>query len=79
MIDLAMPRDIDPAVHKFDGIYLYDLDSLQSMADRTLAVRKQESEKCHQLIEHHVQDFQRWIERTQSSNFPSMAVELPGA
>jgi glutamyl-tRNA reductase len=30
MIDLAMPRDIDPAVHKFGGVYLYDLDSLQS-------------------------------------------------
>ena len=78
MIDLAMPRDIDPAVHKLDGVYLYDLDSLQSMAERTLAVRKQESEKCHQLIEHHVQDFQLWIERTQSSNFPSMVVGLPG-
>jgi hypothetical protein len=60
-------------------VYLYDLDSLQSMAERTLAVRKQESEKCHQLIEHHVQDFQLWIERTQSSNIPSMVVELPEA
>ena len=79
MIDLAMPRDIDPAVRKLDGVYLYDLDSLQSMAERTLALRKQESEKCHQLIEHHVQDFQLWIKRTQSSNFPSMVVELPGA
>src|SRR5271166_1850548 len=48
------------------------------MAERTLAVRKQESEKCHQLIEHHVQDFQLWIKRTQSSNFPSMVVELRG-
>ena len=79
MIDLAVPRDIDPAVHKLDGIYLYDLDSLQSMAERTLAVRKQESAKCYQLIEHHVQDFQLWIERTQSTNFPSMVVELPEA
>jgi len=70
---------IDPAVHKLDGVYLYDLDSLQSMAERTLAVRKQESEKCHQLIEHHVQDFQLWIERTQSTNFPSMVLELPEA
>ena len=76
MIDLAMPRDIEPAVGNLDGVYLYDLDSLQSMAERTLAVRKQESVKCHQLIEHHVQDFQLWIERTQSSNFPSMVVEL---
>ena len=79
MIDLAMPRDVDPAVCKLDGVYLYDLDSLQSMAERTLAVRKRESEKCHQLIEHHVQDFQLWIERTQSSNFPSIVIELPGA
>jgi glutamyl-tRNA reductase len=79
MIDLAMPRDIEPAVHKLDGVYLYDIDSLQRMAERTLAVRKQESAKCHQLIEHHVQDFQLWIERIQSSNCPSMVVELPGA
>jgi glutamyl-tRNA reductase len=79
LIDLAMPRDIDPAVQKLNGVYLYDLDSLQSMAKRTLAVRQQESEKCHQLIEHHVQDFHLWIERTQSSNFPSLAVELPVA
>src|SRR6201997_4368788 len=37
MIDLAMPRDIDPAVQKLDGVYLYDLDSLQRIAERTLA------------------------------------------
>ncbi len=79
MIDLAMPRNMDPAVHKLDGVYLYDLDTLQSMAERSLSVRKQESEKCHQLIERHVQDFQLWIERSQSSSFPSTVVELPGA
>jgi glutamyl-tRNA reductase len=79
MIDLAMPRDIDPAVQQLDGVYLYDLDSLQSMAKRTLAVRQRESEKCHHLIEHHVQDFQLWIERAQSSNFPSIAPIPPVA
>ena len=76
MIDLAMPRDIEPAVRKLDSVYLYDLDALQSIAEQTLAVRRQEAEKCHQLIEHHVQDFQRWIECSQSSNFPSIIVEL---
>jgi glutamyl-tRNA reductase len=79
LIDLAMPRDIDPAVHKLDGVYLYDLDSLQAMAERTLETRKLEAENCHQLIEHHVQDFQLWIERAQSPGFPSIAVQLPGA
>jgi glutamyl-tRNA reductase len=78
MIDLAMPRDIDPAFHNLDSVYLCDLDSLQGVAERTLSIRKQESEKCHQLIEHHVKDFQRWIERTQSSNFSSMIVASPG-
>src|SRR5258707_1627746 len=64
LIDLAMPRDIEPADCKLDGVYLYDLDSLQSIAKETLAVREQESDKCHQLIEHHVRDFQLWIERS---------------
>ena len=69
MIDLAIPRDIDPAVQNLDGVYLYDLDSLQAMAERTLTVRKHESEKCRPIIEQHVQDFQQWIERIHSTNF----------
>jgi glutamyl-tRNA reductase len=64
MIDLAIPRDIDPAVHNLDGVYLYDLDALQRMAERTLQVRRQEAENCHRLIDQHVLDFQLWIERT---------------
>jgi glutamyl-tRNA reductase len=79
MIDLAMPRDIDPAVNKLDGVYLYDLDSLRAIAERTLEVRRQEAESCHRLIEHHVQDFQLWIERTQPASFPPVAIQLPGA
>jgi hypothetical protein len=71
MIDLAMPRDIDPAVCKLDGVYLYDLDSLQGIAQRTLTLRQQESEKCHQLIEHRIQDFQLRIERTTHRLSPS--------
>jgi glutamyl-tRNA reductase len=79
MIDLALPRDIDPGVNKMDGVYLYDLDSLQAMAERTLEARKQEAENCQRLIENHVQDFQLWIERTQLPNFPPIAIQLPGA
>jgi glutamyl-tRNA reductase len=78
MIDLAMPRDIDPVFHHSDGVYLYDLDSLHAVAERTLSLRKRESAKCRQLIEYHVEDFQRWLERTQSTNFSSMIVALPG-
>jgi glutamyl-tRNA reductase len=41
-IDLAVPRDFDPAVNELDGVYLYDIDSLQQLADASLAVRRQE-------------------------------------
>jgi glutamyl-tRNA reductase len=78
MIDLAMPRDIDPAVQKLDGVYLYDLDSLQSIAERTLAARKQESEKCFRLIERHVQEFQSWMEHSETLNFPSVVAVRSG-
>jgi glutamyl-tRNA reductase len=78
MIDLAMPRDIDPAVQELDEIYLYDLDSLRNIAERTLAARKQESENCHQLIECHVQEFQSWTERSQALPLLS-TVAIPGA
>jgi glutamyl-tRNA reductase len=54
---------------------LYDLDSLQSKAKRTLAVRQPESEKCLRLIERHVLDFPLWIERTHSLNFPSIVAQ----
>jgi glutamyl-tRNA reductase len=83
LIDLAMPRDIDPAVQKLEGVYLYDLDSLQRIAERTLAVRKQESERCYQLIDRHIQEFQLWRERAQAldlispyrSNCPRLVTE----
>ena len=78
MIDLAMPRDIDSAVQKLDGIYLYDLDSLLNTAERTLAVRKQESETCYWLIERHVLEFQSWMERTQALDLLS-TVAIPTA
>jgi len=64
MIDLAIPRDIDPAVQKLDGVYLYDLDSLRGAAAQAIAARKKESEKCDLLIERHVQEFQYWMERS---------------
>jgi glutamyl-tRNA reductase len=78
MIDLAIPRDIDPAVQNLDGVYLYDLDSLRAITERTLSVRKQEAEKCGQMIEQHVQKCHAWLGGAQALNFPSMAA-VPNA
>ncbi len=39
-IDLAVPRDIDPAVNDLDGVYLYDIDSLQAIAEHSMSIRR---------------------------------------
>jgi glutamyl-tRNA reductase len=64
MIDVAVPRDIEPNVHRLDGVYVYDLDALQSMAERSMEARKQEAAGCDRLIAKHVIEFQNWIEKS---------------
>jgi glutamyl-tRNA reductase len=56
-IDLAVPRDIEPAVNELEGVYLYDIDSLQAIADHSMAIRRQEIAVCEEMIERHVADF----------------------
>jgi glutamyl-tRNA reductase len=56
-IDLAVPRDIDPTVNAIDGVYLYDIDSLQAIADHSMHVRRQELTLCEEMIDRHVADF----------------------
>jgi glutamyl-tRNA reductase len=60
-IDLAVPRDIEPSVNKLEGVYLYDIDSLQSIASQSMAERRQEVGLCEKLIERHVVEFSEWL------------------
>ncbi|MEA3212829.1 MAG: glutamyl-tRNA reductase [Chthoniobacter sp.] len=60
-IDLAVPRDIEPAVNDLDGVYLYDIDSLQAIADHSMNVRRQEVAVCEQMIERHALEFGEWL------------------
>ncbi len=60
LIDLAIPRDIDPASRKLDGVYLYDLDSLQDIVDNNIKKRKAEIPKAEKIIQHHVDAYMQW-------------------
>jgi glutamyl-tRNA reductase len=60
VIDLAVPRDVDPAVNDLDGVYLYDIDALQSIAAESMAIRRQELSECERMIERHVGEFWNW-------------------
>ncbi len=77
-IDLAVPRDIDPAVNGIDGVYLYDIDSLQAIADHSMNTRRGELTICEQMIERHVAEFGEWLTGgglPAAMRFPSAAPE----
>ncbi len=50
LIDIAVPRDIEAACNDLDGVFLYNIDDLQTIAGQNLAVRQQEIERCQQII-----------------------------
>jgi glutamyl-tRNA reductase len=55
LIDIAVPRDIDPAVNFLENVYLYNIDDLQSIADDYLKQRKEEIVRCEQIIREKVE------------------------
>ena len=50
LIDLALPRDIDPAVASLANVFLYNLDDLAEIAESNLAQREAEVAKCHAIL-----------------------------
>jgi glutamyl-tRNA reductase len=57
IIDIAVPRDVDSAVNEMEGVYLYDIDALRSVAEQSLAVRRQQMASAEAIIAEHVADF----------------------
>jgi glutamyl-tRNA reductase len=57
IIDIAVPRDVAPEVNEMEGVYLYDIDSLQSIAEQSLAMRRQQMTAAEKIIAEHVTDF----------------------
>jgi glutamyl-tRNA reductase len=56
-IDIAVPRDVDPDVNKLDGIFLYDIDDLQSMVSSHVADRSREAVRAEEIIAEEVERF----------------------
>jgi glutamyl-tRNA reductase len=50
LIDIAVPRDIDPEVNYLENVYLYNIDDLQAIADDYLGQRQEEIARCEQII-----------------------------
>jgi glutamyl-tRNA reductase len=66
LIDIGVPRNIDPAVHEIDNAYLYDLDDLQDVASANQDERRCESERAERIIVEERENFDGWLAALQA-------------
>ncbi|MBT5876087.1 MAG: glutamyl-tRNA reductase [Candidatus Latescibacteria bacterium] len=62
LIDIAVPRDIDPHVRSVYNVFLYDIDDLQTVADENTDRRKKEAQEAEQIVEGEVMRFLGWYQ-----------------
>ncbi|SDW25207.1 glutamyl-tRNA reductase [Marininema mesophilum] len=62
LIDIAVPRDIDPAIHDLDNVYLFDIDDLNGIVETNIYLREQESDKVGVMIEEQMLRFNEWLQ-----------------
>ena len=60
LIDISVPRNIDPEVNHLENVYLYDVDDLQGVADAGLEERMKEADKGEAIVSEEIETFLRW-------------------
>ena len=61
LIDISVPRNIDPDINKIDNVYLYNVDDLQEVVDTNILGRKKEAEKAAAIVDEEVEKFTHWL------------------
>lgn len=61
LIDIAVPRDIDPMINDLGNAYVYDIDDLQSVVDTNLKTREAEAEKAQVIIDEEISRMEEWL------------------
>jgi glutamyl-tRNA reductase len=60
LVDLAVPRDLDPAINELDGCFLYDVDDLEAVVEDTLSGRRGEAARAERLVAAEADRFRDW-------------------
>jgi len=60
IIDISVPRNIDPEINDLPNVYLYDVDDLQGVVDSNVEERRKEADKAEAIIMEEIETFQRW-------------------
>lgn len=62
MVDIAVPRDLDPDINDLEGIFLYDIDDLEGIVEANLAEREEDARKIELLLEEALVAFNHWVD-----------------
>jgi glutamyl-tRNA reductase len=62
LIDIAMPRDLEPAINDLDNVYLYNIDDLQEVVEQSWERRRQEAARAERLVAAETVKFQEWLQ-----------------
>jgi len=60
MIDIAVPRDLDPGIHDVPNVYLYDIDDLEGIVEANMELRRQQSTRIEAMIGEELNAFDQW-------------------
>ena len=61
LIDIAVPRDIDPALNKLDNVFVNDIDDLNTIVNKNLDLRKEEIPTALKIVDEEVGSFADWL------------------
>jgi glutamyl-tRNA reductase len=62
LVDIAVPRDIDPACREIAGVSLHDIDDVQQIAERNASGREAEAKRAERILEAEQDRFERWLD-----------------
>jgi glutamyl-tRNA reductase len=61
LIDIAVPRDVQPEVNRLNNVYLYDIDDLKGVIEMNKAQRREEAVKAQRIVQEEVVKFEKWL------------------
>lgn len=61
MVDIAVPRDLDPMLAELDNVFLYDIDDLEGIVEANLQERQKAAAKISLMIEAEIVEFKQWL------------------
>lgn len=61
IIDISVPRNVDPGINDVENVYLYDVDDLQGVVETNISERQKEASKAEAIVEDEIETFKKWL------------------